>query len=163
MYSLTIEFFASVLIWFMFAGLLILYAIDGKIKKEEVLHAIFAFVLAWIIAEIVKQIAHTQRPLWLNGHGHLTLTGLSLHDGAFPSAHSAAAFALATTIWLHDRRIGWIYLVCAAVVGIARVLANVHYPVDIFGGAVLGILTAFAAERLHFFKLLIKLKRKIGK
>jgi membrane-associated phospholipid phosphatase len=40
-------------------------------------------------------------------------------------------------------------LALSLTVGVARVLANVHYPADIFGGAVLGILTAFAVEKIH--------------
>ena len=62
------------------------------------------------------------------------------------------AFALATTIWLHDRKVGWIYIIWALFVGLARILANVHYPIDIWGGAILGIVIAFSLEKIHFYK-----------
>ena len=152
MQSIIIEFLASFLIWLMFLGLFVVWYLDGKVKKEMVLHGFVAFWTAWIIAEILKKLIPTARPFMVNGGEPLTLTISS--DGSFPSGHSAAAFALATTIWLHDRKVGWAYIIAALIVGTARVLANVHYPVDILAGAILGILTAFSVEKLHLFKLI---------
>ncbi|KKR38067.1 MAG: bacitracin transport permease BCRC [Candidatus Woesebacteria bacterium GW2011_GWA1_40_45] len=138
----------------MFFGLLILWLIDGRIKKEQVLHALAASLIAWTLAEIVKRLIPTARPFMVNGGEPLTLTVMA--DGSFPSGHTSAAFALAVTIWLHDRKIGWAYIIAAIMVGIARVLANVHYPVDILAGAILGMLTAFGVEKVHLFSLLKK-------
>ncbi len=150
-----ITFLASFLIWFMFAGLIILWVIDGRIKKEEALHAIFAFVLAWAIAEVVKRAIPTERPFQINGFTPVTVTKPT--DGAFPSGHTSAAFALAMTIWFHDRKIGWVYIILGLIVGAARILANVHYPVDILGGAVVGILTAFLVEKIHLYQLISRI------
>lgn len=158
MNNLAITFLASFLIWFMVGGLLILWVIDGRIKREQVLHAILAFVLAWIIADIIKLLFPTVRPFLINGGQSLVL--FPEKNGAFPSGHTAAAFGLATTIWLHDRKVGLFYIILALVVGASRVLANVHYPVDILGGAVVGILMAFGIEKAHLFELLKRLSRR---
>lgn len=152
MINLVITFLASFLIWFMFAGLLVLWLIDGKIKREQVLHAILAVAFAWGIAQVVKALFPTVRPFELNDLTPLTL--LPRKGGAFPSGHSAAAFALATTIWLHDKKVGLIYIISALTVGIARVLGNVHYPIDILGGAILGSATSFLAEKVHLKKFI---------
>lgn len=154
MQHILITFSASLLLWFMYAGLLFLWLVDGRIKKEQVIHALIISFTAWVFAEILKQIIHTQRPFVINGLTPLTITIPGVNNGSFPSNHSATAFSLATAIWLHDRKIGWIYLFFALCIGTSRVLAYVHYPVDILGGALLGILTAFAFEKIHFFKLL---------
>ena len=147
MTNLIIEFLASFLIWFMFTGLFVLWIIDGKIKKEQVLHALIAVSLVFIISELLKALFPTLRPFSINGRHPLVFW--IENDGAFPSSHTALAFALATTIWLHDRKVGWIYMVGALVIGVARVLANVHFPRDIFAGAVLGIVVSFLVEKLH--------------
>ena len=152
MTDLLITFLASFLIWLMFLGLLILWVIDGKIKKEQVLHALLAVAVAWGIAQVIKAIFPTIRPFELNGLTPLTL--LPSSDGAFPSGHSAAAFALATTIWLHDKKMGFVFVIAALVVGVARVLGNVHYPIDIVGGAVLGVTAAFVIERVYLRKFI---------
>jgi undecaprenyl-diphosphatase len=154
MMNLLITFLASFLIWLMFAGLLILWVIDGRIKREQVIHALLASFVAWIIAQTIKFLIPIPRPFLLNGKTPLTLTLDT--DGTFPSAHAALAFGLSTTIWLHDRKIGWLYLISACIVGIARVLANVHYPIDVCGGALLGIFTSFVTEKVHMFKILKK-------
>lgn len=153
-----ITFLASFLIWLLFAGLFVLWIIDGRIKKEQVLHAIYSSTIAWFIAFIIKTLFPTSRPFAQNGDEIKTIT--VPFDGAFPSQHTAIAFAVAVTIFMHDKKYGWLYLVSALLIGWARVMANVHYPADIFGGALLGTLVAVAVEKRHFFGLLIAGKRK---
>ncbi|MEK7498006.1 MAG: phosphatase PAP2 family protein [Patescibacteria group bacterium] len=143
-----ISFFATFFIWIMFLGLVVLWFIDGKIKKEQVLHACLSIILAWTFAEMIKEIYHTTRPFILEGKNPLVMF-IPAANGSFPSSHTAAAFALALTIWLHDKKVGFFYLIAALLVGAARVLANVHYPVDILGGAVLGIIVAYMIEKAH--------------
>jgi membrane-associated phospholipid phosphatase len=159
MSEIFITFAASYLIWLMFLGLFILWVVDGRIKKEQVLHALLASIIAWIVAHIIKNLFPTVRPFIADGGPVLTAT---IHnDSAFPSGHAALAFALATALWLHDRKIGLIYLLLAVVVGMARVFGNVHYPLDIVGGAVLGILSALILQRAHLFKLLKQKSNRI--
>lgn len=142
-----VTFLASFLIWFLFAGLFVLWVIDGKIKKEQVIHSIFACFIAWVISEFIKTFFPTVRPFLIDGAKVLTLT--TPHDGAFPSSHAALSFALAVTIFMHDRKVGAVYLIAALLIGVARIVANVHYPVDILGGALLGTLVAVVTEKIH--------------
>jgi undecaprenyl-diphosphatase len=155
--DITVEFFATFLIWFLYAGLLVLWFIDGRIKKEQVVHALLASLAAWLIALLIKHFFPTIRPFVRNGGGVDVL--FKPTDGAFPSAHTALAFSLAVTVFMHDRKVGWFYLGGALLIGIARVLANVHYPIDILGGALIGTLVAVVAEKVHVFKFL---QRKRG-
>lgn len=145
------EFFATFLIWFLYAGLIVLWFIDGRIKKEQVIHALLASLIAWTLVFLIKHFFPTIRPFVRNG-GEVDVL-FKPTDSAFPSAHTALAFGLAVTIFMHDRRVGWFYLIGALAIGVARVLANVHYPVDILGGALVGTLVAVIVERLHFFDL----------
>jgi undecaprenyl-diphosphatase len=146
--DLIVTFLASFFIYFLFAGLVILWFIDGKIKKEQVIHALLACLVAWTIATLIKHFFPTIRPFVLNG-GDVDVI-LKPTDGAFPSEHTVIAFALAVTIFMHDRRVGWWFLVSALVIGVARVIANVHYPIDIVGGAFLGTIVAVIIEKIHF-------------
>ncbi len=143
-----ITFLASFLIWFLFGGLLILWLIDGKIKKEQVLHALMAVLIAWVATQVVKSIFPTERPFERNGKNILTVTVPG--DNSFPSSHTAIAFALSTTIWLHDKKVGSAFFFCALLIGLGRILGNVHYPQDIMGGGIIGLCTAFIVERIHF-------------
>lgn len=147
-------FFASVLIWLMFFGLVVLWVIDGPKKKEMVLHAIFACILSWAVSELIKYFFPTLRPFMINNLDPLTLTVPT--DGAFPSSHTAVSFALSISIIKHHKKIGILYLLMSLLVGIARILANVHYPIDIIGGAVIGTAISQLTSSRHFARLLKK-------
>lgn len=145
-----VKFFATFLIYFLFAGLIVLWFIDGKIKKEQVIHALFACFFSFLIAALIKHFFPTLRPFMINGRETDVL--IRPTDGAFPSEHTVIAFALSVTVFMHDRKIGWWFLSAALAIGIARVLANVHYPIDIVGGAFFGTIIAVVVEKLHFRK-----------
>lgn len=147
MTNLPVTFAASFLIWILFAGLFVLWFIDGKIKKEQVLHGVLAFILAWVIADILKDFFPTVRP-YLSGGGE-PLVLMPTDSGAFPSGHMAASFALAMTIFKHDRKIGAFYIVLAILIGISRIAANVHYPIDILGGIILGFVISILISKIH--------------
>ena len=66
-------------------------------------------------------------------------------DPSFPSNSTAAAFAFATGAWFGNRKAGALLLLLAIVWSFARVYCGIHYPLDIIGGAAIGILVAFAA------------------
>ena len=152
-----ITFLASFLIWILFAGLFVLWVIDGRIKKEQVLHALFAMFLVYILTVIIKDLFPETRPFIANNEPAMTLT--TPNDASFPSTHTAIAFALGTSVFLHDRHYGWKFFLGAAFVAIGRILANVHYPSDIIAGALLGMMVAWATEKIHLFGLLGRGKR----
>ncbi len=149
-----IEFCASFLIYFLFLGLLILWVIDGKIKKEQVIHALFSVLVAFVASEIIKSIFPTLRPYVVNGQ--VTDVLIPPVNGSFPSTHTAVAFALSVTVFLHDRKYGVYFLLSALLIGLARVLANVHYPIDILCGAFSGITIALIVDKTHFMDLFKK-------
>ncbi len=140
----------------MFAGVLILWVIDGRIKREVALHALISSLAAWVVAAMIKELFPTLRPFQVNGNDALVL--FKGHDGSFPSGHTAAAFGLAIGVWLHDKKIGSAFIVGAIIIGASRVLANVHYPIDILGGVVIGTVVAFIVDRLHVYNLLSRKK-----
>jgi undecaprenyl-diphosphatase len=70
------------------------------------------------------------------------------HDGSFPSGHAATSFAAATILSFAFPRLAPFLFVLAALVAWSRVYVGVHYPLDIIGGAILGILVALAVRAL---------------
>lgn len=62
---------------------------------------------------------------------------------SFPSGHTTAAFASAITVsrmWPAARALWW---TLAVLMGYSRIYVGHHYPLDVAGGAILGVLIAF--------------------
>lgn len=62
---------------------------------------------------------------------------------SFPSGHTAAAFLFAWMIYHIYPDFALLAFVWASLVGLSRVLQGVHYPTDIFAGALLGSVCAY--------------------
>lgn len=62
-------------------------------------------------------------------------------DNSFPSDHTMIVFACCVSFWIFRR--GWTILlvVLAFLVGISRIGVGVHYPGDVFIGAVISIIS----------------------
>jgi undecaprenyl-diphosphatase len=70
------------------------------------------------------------------------------HDASFPSGHAASSFACATILAFYAPRAAPAFFVLAAAIGWSRVYVGVHYPLDVLGGALLGVLIAIALRWL---------------
>ena len=70
-------------------------------------------------------------------------------DSSFPANAMAATFGLAAAVWGVNRKVGAALLVAAGIYGFARVMAGVHYPLDIVGGAAIGVVIAFFVFKLR--------------
>ena len=125
------------------------------LRCREVSLVFLSPILAWVVAYLLKILIHVQRPfLALSGVQSLfPETGYS-----FPSGHATFFSALAISIFFssssakatggHSKKMGYVLFVCALLIGVARISAGVHFPIDILGGYVLGILVAFLAKTI---------------
>ncbi len=66
---------------------------------------------------------------------------------SFPSVPVASMFCYVTGIWPANRRAAGLMLAFAVAFALARVVAGVHYPSDIVGGALLGIIGTWLPMR----------------
>ena len=79
------------------------------------------------------------------------------HWSSYPSDHAAVLFGIAMAIFLADRKVGAVAFASATVTNVVRIYLGFHYPSDILGGAMLGILfvsiTSSLRNRIAFQKL----------
>jgi undecaprenyl-diphosphatase len=60
---------------------------------------------------------------------------------SFPSAHAANTFGQAAILATRYPRTAWIWYPFAALVSYSRIAVGVHYPLDVIGGAALGLIS----------------------
>ena len=62
---------------------------------------------------------------------------------AFPSGHATFFMAIAFAIFFNHKKVGYVFILFALLIGVARIVSGVHFPVDILGGYILGFAIAF--------------------
>ena len=89
---------------------------------------------------IIKPLVARQRPCWIDDTVALLIS--SPHDYSFPSGHTSASFAVATAIFLWDKKWGTLALIWAGLIAFSRMYLFVHFPTDVLVGLVIGVLMA---------------------
>ena len=115
-------------------------------KWKEIVLVFFSGVLAWCLAQVLKILIHTPRPFiaFQNVSSLIHETGY-----AFPSGHATFYMAIAIALYFSHKKIGYVFMFFALLIGIARIITGVHFPGDIVGGFLLGILTAYLVKFLY--------------
>jgi undecaprenyl-diphosphatase len=78
----------------------------------------------------------------------IKVLGPMLWGQSFPSGHTLLAFIVLGALWHLDRRLGFVWLPCAILVGLSRVYLGVHFPSDVLAGAILGFVPVYFLSRL---------------
>lgn len=117
-----------------------------------------AFLVALVAVGLAELIgSHWLKHAIARPRPPLTLADVRLfaplgHSFSFPSGHAIDTFAATAAAGLAQPRWRWPLLAYAVTIGYSRVYVGVHYPSDVVGGALLGLLLAygvwcFAEER----------------
>jgi undecaprenyl-diphosphatase len=122
------------------AGVVALFFVAGPRLRRAAVAAGFSAGLALGVAHFLAAAVDRARPFVDHPHAHLFLSHAP--DPGFPSDHATGAFAIAFALVLRDRLTGIVALVLALLLSVGRVALGVHYPSDVFAGAVLGLSAA---------------------
>ena len=100
----------------------------------------------WILAYFFKFLIHLPRPFdaFSEVHSLIPESGYS-----FPSGHATFFMALAMSIFFLHKKAGYVFMIFALVIGLARIIAGVHFPADILGGFILGALVAYLVKNVY--------------
>ena len=120
-----------------------LFVVVGWVKLS--VRVFIAVAVSFFLAAGLKEVFPTVRPFVTEGIVPL----VAAPGAAFPSQHTAVASALALAVFFEHKALGTVLVWLALLIGLARVLAHVHYPIDIVGGFVIGIITALFVYRLE--------------
>ena len=123
-------------------GLGIFLSCIKKTRKCGILMLI-SMLLGLIVGNgILKNVIARQRPCWIDTNIPLLIP--NPHDYSFPSGHTLASFEAVTMIYLHNKKWGAISLILAVLIAFSRLYLFVHFPTDIIGGIVLGVIISLS-------------------
>jgi membrane-associated phospholipid phosphatase len=117
-----------------------------KNKIREIFSIFISGVFAWVVATVIKYIVVSPRPFLF----FEDVKPLFLHGGmeSFPSGHATFFSAIAVALYLKHKNIGILYILVAIIISLARVIAGVHFPVDILAGWILGAIIAIVFHKI---------------
>ncbi|OLA19554.1 MAG: phosphatase PAP2 family protein [Dorea sp. 42_8] len=132
------------IIWIILTVLLL---IIPKTRKTGVIMLAALLVDVLLCNVFIKNLVARTRPFDVNTAVQLLVA--KPRDYSFPSGHTAASFASVTALYLAGEKKMWkAALVLAVLIALSRLYLYVHYPTDILGGIIVGIVAGYAAKRI---------------
>ncbi len=135
------------IIWIVMSLVLLLIP---KTRKSGVIMVAALIVDALLCNVVLKNLVARTRPYDVNTGVQLLVA--RLHDYSFPSGHTAASFASVAALYMAGEKKLWKpVLVLACLIAISRLYLYVHYPTDVLGGVLAGVVSGYLGYRLIKF------------
>lgn len=131
-------------VWILLAFVLLLFP---KTRTTGLALAAALCVDVVLCNGILKNLVARTRPFDANPTVELLI--VRPLDFSFPSGHTAAAFAAVTALWSSgEKKLFFPALFLACIMACSRLYFYVHYPTDILGGVLVGIVSGYLGVSL---------------
>lgn len=138
------------------AGLIYLLS---KPNRRLAVGIVAAIVVSNAVVFVLDSVYFRPRPYQVVANAYIPLG--KDESSSFPSGHSTRAFAIGWVVTiLKGRKYASIFIIAGGI-ALSRVLVGVHFPLDITGGAFLGITLGVLALFLTDLLRLVQLARKL--
>lgn len=117
---------------------------DLEQNRRRALYAFFSALLALGINQGITHAWYRERPYVTQPvHRLLPIS----EDPSFPSDHATGAFSIAGSIAFGAKFESGLLMVFAGFVALSRVYVGLHYPSDVLGGMLTGLISSWCIER----------------
>ncbi len=137
--------------------LIFFLAFKGKAKERKaLLLIILAMPVAILLIKCIHLFINEPRPF-------VTFNFFPLADNnpdpSFPSRHATIMAVIAFSYAYFKSKWALLFLILMILIGISRVYVGVHYPLDVLGGFILGIISLSLA---HFLSKKLRFRFPVG-
>ncbi len=136
-----------------------LWCFEGDRGRRTIAKAGLGAALAYLTEHLIKLWIKRPRPLLAVPGARLLLE--FKQSPSFPSGHATVAFAIALTAARFYPRRALAWLLWALLVSYTRVYVGEHYPLDVLGGAMLGIAVAALSWLIPVESILRRLRQRL--
>lgn len=142
-----IVFIASSLPWILICYTLIYFIFIQKNPRKLFIITLVVLTSA-LITEFLKWVVFQEPRPFLAMPNVTTLINI-IPFGSFPSQHATIFSALATIMFIYNKKTGvWFILFCL-LIGISRIVAGIHYPSDILTGFFIGFTVTYFMYKIY--------------
>jgi undecaprenyl-diphosphatase len=113
--------------------------------KKAGIETLLAHGLAAVMVNGLKHLIGRPRPKFTHSGDWSLAPSMTSGFDSFPSGHSSIGFAVATVLAKRFPAIGPLAIGIACFVVLSRVLRGSHFPTDVIGGAVIGVVSGTIA------------------
>lgn len=137
-------------------AIIVFFLSSNQIRNKFLVLSAVVFPIGYLLAKLLGYFIQSPRPFVTE---HLAPLIHASSDNGFPSDHTLLAMAIASIIFAYNRKVGSVLVVLALFVGVSRVLANVHSPIDVIGSITIAIGVTYVSYKFIVEKLEKKLER----
>lgn len=151
--DLLIEIIADILVIpIVIIGAIAMLRLPRKVRFERCAWGVVAGLTALLLGKVASLLYQGERPFVELG---VEPKAAYLSNPGFPSDHVLFVFTIVFVVWIStkNRRLGFLLLILAGLVGLGRILALVHSPIDVVGGIICASLAALVVYKRQFYTL----------
>lgn len=117
-------------------------------KDMNVYSFVVAFVVLYIVSDIIKMIVREPRPCTVGSLSWINSVTCEVSSFGFPSNHASVLTVLPAFMGSY-RYVRWMYIVWLVVILFGRVYLGAHYLTDVIAGIAVSIAIGYAIYRYH--------------
>lgn len=138
-------FGAETLIYLVFILMLVLTYKGKTSERKALILVLLSLPILVIIIKIIHLFYYETRPFIIYHFSPIIAYG---DDASFPSRHASITSAIAFSYTYFKSKWASLFLLFMLWVGLSRIYVGVHYPLDILGGFIVGIISLVISKQI---------------